>query len=143
MKRYLQASCRVVLAAMTFMGSVASLWAVRGNTTLETDWTYNLKCEKSSVASTTVAVQGVGFSWSVGIEGQPVQFSIAHTTRTYQDVTIAVASVTSPTIYLSTTMATINDKFTALAVNPAIVTHAMNTGATVHICIAYGQQKLQ
>ena len=143
MKRYLMVACRGILAVMTLMGSAASLWAVRGNTTIETDWTPNWANTKSSVASTTVAVRGIGFGWSVAVEGQPVQFSIAHTTRTYQDPAVAVASVTSPTIYLSTTVGTARGTFKALTFNPAIVTHGMNTGGTVHIIIDYGEPKVQ
>ena len=110
---------------------------------LETDWTWNQYYGNSSAASSTHAVQGVGFSYSVKAVGGNVNFNIAVTTRTYTaSLALDVSSVTTSLITVPAG-STLKGTFEAMAVNPTLVIHGMSTSATSYVYITYGEAKKQ
>ena len=106
---------------------------------IEVDWTYLPYMGKSSLASSTHSVTGIGRSYSILIVGSSATATIHHTTRTYAgNVSPAISS--SSVLNLADGIA-LSDEFWALTVNPSIVIHGMSTSATSYIGISYGTRR--
>lgn len=103
---------------------------------IETDWVPRLYNAKSSVASSTHSVTGIGIAYTVVAKGADVTFSVHGTTKTLNGVvwkSSDTVSITDGIIF--------NDQFNPLTQDPSIVIHGLTTTATAYVYIRYGETR--
>lgn len=109
--------------------------------TIESDLLQESYFAKSSAASSTHSVTGIGTSYVVFSSGTNATYSLHFTTKTFSS---GISPLISSSVY-HTALAGIpvNGEFRAEAINPKIIVHDMATSATVYIYIEYGSRKIR
>lgn len=131
---------QVGLAALgTALGSWLAMAA--SPVTIEQDWTPGLYYATSSAATSTHSVTGVGFGYSIKATGANVSYTLHVTTRTYPPTSGYGIAVSSSVLTVVPAGTTLSQRFQAVAQDPRIVVHGLNTAATVQVWLDYGVQK--
>jgi hypothetical protein len=129
---------------MTLALLAGSAYALRPETRLEVDFTSGEYQDKSSAASSTHSVTGMGYAYSVLGLGDDPKWTTHCTTRTYEGtdgIAAYAASITSSTVQRGMRGISNNGEWIAGCPNPKIVIHDLATSATAQVRIEYGVRK--